>query len=329
MGSNDKNVGFSANIKNIDGQIGKDGKIRMSLCNVPMSEPGTFVMSFGAVAGLNKEATLKAECDETSYASMEPGNVVNIDNEIGNTTNVHTSIIDEDKNGSKQSIVEMFKKPSPFKVVRLTTMTSEHVQGANVATPFVVVEEGRNTYAWALIEVLALTPLMESVVVVVSYPDESGHSLKTVDVEYEWHPLDDDDGFMKVTRKNGKGKQDGKAKKVVGIRLTKPKPNLVYKDVHKPQNNNDNEVSSSKHDELMDSYDQLISIHNSFEKLMESDKLLDVADLTQATPTCTKNTSIDPLDNDEEEIEDVHIEPDHNISKHPKTNGNKGGKHSL
>ncbi|GKE44934.1 hypothetical protein Tco_1472218 [Tanacetum coccineum] len=84
----------------------------------------------------------------------------------------------------------------------------------------------------------------------------------------------DDDGFMKVTRKNGKGKQDGKAKQ---------------------------EASSSKHDELIDSYDQLIS-----------------------TPTCTKDTSTDPLDDNEEEVEDVYIEPDPNISKQPRTNENKG-----
>ncbi|GKF71079.1 hypothetical protein Tco_0207193 [Tanacetum coccineum] len=127
---------------------------------------------------------------------------------------------------------------------------------------------GRNTYARVLIKVSALTPLMESVVVVIPYPDGSGHSLETVDVEYEWQPPlprleKDDDGFMKVTRKNGKGKQDGKTKNVVGIKLTKPKPNLVYKVVHKPQNNNDKEASSSKHDELIDSYDQLIC--NSFE----------------------------------------------------------------
>ncbi|GJT20831.1 hypothetical protein Tco_0890768 [Tanacetum coccineum] len=145
MGSNNKNAGFTAKTKNIDGQIGKDGKLRMSLCNVPMIEPGTYVTSFGAAAGLNKEATLKAghpsTCDETSYASMEPGNVVNIDNEISNTTNAHTSIIDENKNGSKQSIAEMFKKPSPSKAARLTTMTSEHVQGANVAIPLAIVEE--------------------------------------------------------------------------------------------------------------------------------------------------------------------------------------------
>ncbi|GKD45942.1 zinc knuckle CX2CX4HX4C containing protein, partial [Tanacetum coccineum] len=70
--------------------------------------------------------TFASACDETSYASMEPGNVVN--NEISNTTNAHTSIIDENKNGSKQPIAEMFKKPSPSKAARLTTMTSEHVQ---------------------------------------------------------------------------------------------------------------------------------------------------------------------------------------------------------
>nr|GFB96274.1 zinc knuckle CX2CX4HX4C [Tanacetum cinerariifolium] len=51
--------------------------------------------------------------------------------------------------------------------------------------PLVAFSEGRNTYAQALIEVSSLTPLMESVVVDVPYPDGSAHSLKTTDVEYE------------------------------------------------------------------------------------------------------------------------------------------------
>ncbi|GJS72430.1 zinc knuckle CX2CX4HX4C containing protein [Tanacetum coccineum] len=177
---------------------------------------------------------------------------------------------------------------------------------------------GRNTYARALIEVSALTPLMESVVIVVPYPDGFGHSFETVNVEYEWQPPrcdsckveNGDDGFTKVTRKNWRGKQDGKAKQIVGVRLTKPKPNYYYRPVVTPKNNNDNEASSSKHEKLKDNNVQpvsrpnvstnegidLISLRNSFDTLMERDKVLDVAD-PQSTPTNTN-----PSDDDEEEV---------------------------
>nr|GEX70652.1 hypothetical protein [Tanacetum cinerariifolium] len=84
-----------------------------------------------------------------------------------------SKIIPKDGNGVKQSFARMFKKPHAPKPARLTMMTSE---------------QGRNSYARALIEVLALTPLMESVVVVVPYLDGSSHSFETVEVEYEWQP---------------------------------------------------------------------------------------------------------------------------------------------
>ncbi|GJX41720.1 hypothetical protein Tco_0256710 [Tanacetum coccineum] len=41
---------------------------------------------------------------------------------------------------------------------------------------------------------------------------------------------------MQVIRKNGKGKQDDKAKQIASIKLTKPKPNLVYRVVKKHAN---------------------------------------------------------------------------------------------
>ncbi|GJZ87926.1 DNA helicase [Tanacetum coccineum] len=47
---------------------------------------------------------------------------------------------------------------------------------------------GRNEYARALIEVSALTPLLDSVVVAVPFLNGSGHSFETVEVEYEWQP---------------------------------------------------------------------------------------------------------------------------------------------
>ncbi|GJT01558.1 hypothetical protein Tco_0826216 [Tanacetum coccineum] len=47
-----------------------------------------------------------------------------------------------------------------------------------------------------------------------------------------------DDGFVKVTRKHGKGKQNGKPRQIDGVRLTKPKPNNYYRPISKPVNVN-------------------------------------------------------------------------------------------
>lgn len=47
---------------------------------------------------------------------------------------------------------------------------------------------GRNTFARALIEVSSHQALMDSLVVAIPLVDEPGHSLVTIDVEYEWQP---------------------------------------------------------------------------------------------------------------------------------------------
>ncbi|GJY26627.1 hypothetical protein Tco_0401353 [Tanacetum coccineum] len=88
-----------------------------------------------------------------------------------------------------------------------------------------------------------------------------GHSLETIDIEYEWKPprcdtckISDhtnehcptkpktttptpvrDNGFMEVTRK-GKRKPASKPRRIDGVRLTKPKPNYFYCPVDKSAN---------------------------------------------------------------------------------------------
>nr|GEW54656.1 hypothetical protein [Tanacetum cinerariifolium] len=108
------------------------------------------------------------------------------------------------------------------KAVRITKVTnSEAVHGANVAIPLTAAEVissrfentlygyfivgnpimldaytssmcqiswGKNDYAGALIEVSSLNPMKDSVVVAIPFPDRSGHSLETVEIEYEWTP---------------------------------------------------------------------------------------------------------------------------------------------
>ncbi|GJS79584.1 zinc knuckle CX2CX4HX4C containing protein [Tanacetum coccineum] len=47
---------------------------------------------------------------------------------------------------------------------------------------------GRSSYARALIEISALTELKESLVVAIPLANKEGHSLATIDIEYEWTP---------------------------------------------------------------------------------------------------------------------------------------------
>ncbi|GJV28419.1 hypothetical protein Tco_1384867 [Tanacetum coccineum] len=106
---------------------------------------------------------------------------------------------------------------------------------------------GRNSYARALIEVSAANELMESIVIAIPIENGLGHSLETIDVEYEWQPprcatckifdhydskspklikvdvshQQTNDGFVEVTRRNGKGKQPFKSRQIDGIWLSK------------------------------------------------------------------------------------------------------------
>ncbi|GJU36425.1 zinc knuckle CX2CX4HX4C containing protein [Tanacetum coccineum] len=134
---------------------------------------------------------------------------------------------------------------------------------------------GRNTYARALVEFSADEELKESIVIAIPLCNGKGHTLATIDVEYEWTPprcasckvfdhvnenypknpkvavnvKETDDGFNMVTKKNSRPilKQNQKYKQVEGIRLTKPALNLQYRRVDKgdTSKNNDNEKATS------------------------------------------------------------------------------------
>ncbi|GKD77361.1 zinc knuckle CX2CX4HX4C containing protein, partial [Tanacetum coccineum] len=45
-----------------------------------------------------------------------------------------------------------------------------------------------NTYVRALIEVSSTSALMDSLIVAIAFQNGSGHSLETIDIEYEWKP---------------------------------------------------------------------------------------------------------------------------------------------
>ncbi|GJU89780.1 zinc knuckle CX2CX4HX4C containing protein [Tanacetum coccineum] len=151
---------------------------------------------------------------------------------------------------------------------------------------------GRNDYARALIEVSSITSLKESVVVAIPFPNGSEHSLEIVDKpKVAAAPVVEDDGFMKVTRKKGKGKskQDGNNRQVVGIKLTKPMPNLLYRVVQKKSDPSEASTSNQANDgklanegpvrktSFINDEIDVMPLKNSFETLMEADKVLDSA----------------------------------------------------
>nr|GEU42770.1 hypothetical protein [Tanacetum cinerariifolium] len=116
---------------------------------------------------------------------------------------------------------------------------------------------GKSTYARALIEVSAENELLDSVVIAIPVHKDKGHTLATIDIEYEWNPprcatcliFDhhtdkcpklpkptyvenvNGDGFVEVKKKKNKNKN--RQNKVAGVRLSKPQPQLHYRRVEK------------------------------------------------------------------------------------------------
>ena len=115
---------------------------------------------------------------------------------------------------------------------------------------------GRNTYARALVEVSSLTELMDHVVVAIPFPNGTGHSKVRIEVEYEWEPprcscckiFDhydeacpkivkqtsvksnvDEEGFVEVTKRKGKGKAPTHEKVIDGVRFAKPRVTINYR----------------------------------------------------------------------------------------------------
>ncbi|GJW16316.1 zinc knuckle CX2CX4HX4C containing protein [Tanacetum coccineum] len=120
---------------------------------------------------------------------------------------------------------------------------------------------GKNTYARALIEVLTANALLDSLVVAIPLPNGKGHTLETIEIEYEWRPPrydnckifdhtdtrcpkkvdviklvgnnkpstmpstsgDNEDGFVEVKTRKKKGKKDEGTRAFGGIRMSKPK----------------------------------------------------------------------------------------------------------
>nr|GFA84030.1 hypothetical protein [Tanacetum cinerariifolium] len=157
----------------------------------------------------------------------------------------------------------------------------------------------KKEYARTLIEVSSKTKLMESIVIAIPHGDRKGHSLATINIEYEWKPprrslcnifdhcVDscpnvprestkviekDDEGFTVVKKKKNKSKNA----QVDGIRLTKPSLNLHYKRVEKDKTNLMNPSSTTVQSSLKSvpkPNTTSVALKNSFYSLSDEDAL--------------------------------------------------------
>nr|GEW88149.1 hypothetical protein [Tanacetum cinerariifolium] len=172
---------------------------------------------------------------------------------------------------------------------------------------------GRNTYARALIGVSSTSDLVKSLIVDIPFQNGPGHSLETIDIEYEWKPprcytckildhMDEhcpkkpktttttptpvtDDGFVKETRK-GKGKHASKPRHING------------ETVHKNTQPTANKVSS-KSDDI-----NIISFKNSFDALKDQD---DVFETDKSDWQKSNNSESTVNDGDSEEVKNVFV----------------------
>ncbi|GKA88788.1 hypothetical protein Tco_0810552 [Tanacetum coccineum] len=151
----------------------------------------------------------------------------------------------------------------------------------------------KSTYARALIEVSAEKDLLDSLVIAIPVDKDKGHTLATIDIEYEWNPPrcstcmifdhhtdkcpkllkekeqekpdvnEDAEGFVEVKKKKQKNKS--RQQKVAGIRLTKPQPQLQYRRVDKGETSQ--KVQKNKSPILVPE----LSVTNSFGPLDENE----------------------------------------------------------
>ncbi|GJW42633.1 hypothetical protein Tco_0071432 [Tanacetum coccineum] len=135
--------------------------------------------------------------------------------------------------------------------------------------------------------------LKESLVVAIPLPNNEGHTLETVDIEYKWQPPQCE--TCKIFDHWG----EDCPKRVKAVDTT-------------PTETDDGFIQPT-----MLPKDNLVSTRNSFESLMERDKGLEDA-VPPSSATQMNNEVLKALEDDEEEVEEVFIE------KNPYTQKNKG-----
>ncbi|GKA46012.1 reverse transcriptase domain, reverse transcriptase zinc-binding domain protein [Tanacetum coccineum] len=135
---------------------------------------------------------------------------------------------------------------------------------------------GRNTYIRNLIDMSGDKDLLESIVISIPKSKGEGHTLATIEIEYEWRPphcsicklfehMDkhfptipketepvlktNTDDFTKVKRRKRNGKKSAKPRQIDGVRMSKPPPSYYYHRVEKGESfkvNDENKLPSPK-----------------------------------------------------------------------------------
>ncbi|GJZ17497.1 zinc knuckle CX2CX4HX4C containing protein, partial [Tanacetum coccineum] len=283
-------------IKNVDGKIiGKDGKPLKSAMRKPTG-PNPKIGSKPVEPSLNKSVL------NPYHEEFVPGLTTRLLLFQFSTRDGMEQVLE---NGPWliRMVPIMLNIWTPNTVLKKDTITSVPVWVKLHNVPIAAFTEGKNAYVRVLIEVSSLSPLLDSVVVVVPFLDDTDYSFETVDVEYEWKPprcdtcnifdhvdsdcpkrikvvvdadTSNDDGFTKVSRKRGKGKQTDKNWQVLGIKLTKPKSNLQYRPVVSAKPNSAAGESSKTHANTSDlnvdpKKGKDLDLRNSYEALDNDD----------------------------------------------------------
>ncbi|GJX24637.1 putative ribonuclease H-like domain-containing protein, partial [Tanacetum coccineum] len=141
---------------------------------------------------------------------------------------------------------------------------------------------GRTEYARALVEVLAEKELMEAIFIAIPYSDGKGHTLATIDIEYEWRPphCKTCKIFDHTNEKCPKLPKEAEPVLDTNDGFTKPKLNLQYRRVDHALNVKE------------------VSLSNSFAALGDEE---DTACSDETNWLCTKQklTAINKIDSEE------------------------------
>ncbi|GJU54530.1 hypothetical protein Tco_1228244 [Tanacetum coccineum] len=283
----------TSKVKNIEGKlVGKDGQplkpYRRMQFDIPVEEPAP------QVTQKYSEAPIKI------HAKVLNASKVCLNDDHGESDNGCTKPI---------SFASILKEKITKRTVHLAALTiDEIVQGTHVAIPLVSVEE-----------VSSANALMDSLVMAIPFQNGLGHTMETIDIEYEWQPLvlirvksliTMMINILKRLRlmfqiryrmmglwrllKHGKRKQNSKPRHIDGVWLTKPKPNCYYRHVSKPVNVN-GEASTSQPKENKEP-----------SAPKPNNKGKDVSNLQEINASNDVESIMD--DNDSEKVENVFVE---------------------
>ncbi|GJZ81777.1 putative reverse transcriptase domain, reverse transcriptase zinc-binding domain protein [Tanacetum coccineum] len=158
----------------------------------------------------------------------------------------------------------------------ITTQIGKPMMMDSYTSSVCVSSWGRNTYIRNLIDMSGDKDLLESIVISIPKSKGEGHTLATIEIEYEWRPphcsicklfehMDKHcptipketepvlktnmDDFTKVKRRKRNGKKSAKPRQIDGVRMSKPPPSYYYHRVEKGESfkaNDENKLPSPK-----------------------------------------------------------------------------------